>query len=136
VTSGGETAFVRTDDSRFDGIGWEWPASWFERPDGLRQHYVDEASKAGARRFPFCIPFGEPELGDAALQAEARAALRTWDIPTHVAFGDQDPIFPWEWPEQWAAEMGATLDRIEGASHFVQAEAPDDCVALLRRYVG
>ncbi len=94
--------------------------------------FPNEASKAGARRFPFCIPFAEPELGDGALQAEARAALRAWDIPKHVAFGDQDPIFTWAWAEQWAAEMGATLDRIEGASHFVQAEAPEDCLDVIR----
>lgn len=97
--------------------------------------FTDAASKAGARRFPFCIPFAEPELGDGALQAEARVGLRTWDIPKHVAFGDADPIFTWEWAEQWAAELGATLDRIEGASHFVQVEAPDDCLAVIRKHV-
>jgi haloalkane dehalogenase len=97
--------------------------------------FPDAAAKAGARRFPFCIPFAEPELGDATLQAEARVALRTWDIPKHVAFGDADPIFTWEWAEQWAAELGATLDRIEGASHFVQVEAPDDCLAAIRKHL-
>ncbi len=89
-------------------------------------------SKAGARRFPFCLPFGEPGLGEAERQAAARAALREWEIPKHVAFGDADPIFTWSWAEQWAAELGATLDRIEEASHFLQVEAPDDCVAVIR----
>ncbi len=99
--------------------------------------FVDEASKAGARRFPFCIPFAEPELGDAALQAETRARLRTVGLPVHVAFGDADPIFTWEWAEQWADEIeGATLDRIEGAGHFVQIDAPDDVLAVIRAHVG
>jgi haloalkane dehalogenase len=93
--------------------------------------FPDAASKAGARRFPFCIPFGEPELGEAERQAAARAALRGWDVPKHLVFGDADPIFTWAWAERWAAELGATLDRIPGASHFVQLEAPDDCLRAI-----
>lgn len=94
--------------------------------------FPDAASKAGARRFPYCLPFAEPELGEADRQAKARAALRRWDVPMHVAFGDADPIFTWPWAEQWAAELDATLDRIPGASHFVQVEAPDDCLGVIR----
>jgi haloalkane dehalogenase len=99
--------------------------------------FVDEAAKAGARRFPFCIPFAEPELGDADLQAETRARLRTVGLPVHVAFGDADPIFSWEWAEQWAAEIdGATLDRIVDAGHFLQIDAPGDVLAVIRAHVG
>jgi len=99
--------------------------------------YPDAASKAGARRFPFCIPFGEPALGDADVQAAARAALRSWDAtPVHVAFGDEDVVFPWTWAERWAAEIpGAPLDRIEGAGHFVQIDAPADCLGIIRAHV-
>ena len=58
--------------------------------------------------------------------------------PIHVAFGDADPIFPWEWAERWAEALpGATLDRIAGAGHFVQQDAPDDLAEiLLRRLAG
>ena len=95
--------------------------------------YTGYASKAGARRFPFCIPFGEPELGDAVEQEEARIALRSITIPVHLAFGDADPIFTWEWAQQWAAEIpGATLDRIEQAGHFLQIDAGADVVAVIR----
>jgi haloalkane dehalogenase len=94
------------------------------------------ASKAGARRFPFCIPFGEPELGDAAEQTQAREALRSFGIPVHVAFGDADPIFTWEWAEQWAAEIpGATLDRIENAGHFLQIDAGADVVSVISQHL-
>jgi haloalkane dehalogenase len=93
-------------------------------------------SKAGARRFPFCIPFAEPALGDADLQSEVRAHLRTWPLPVHVIFGDADPVFPFEWGEQWAGEIeGATLDRIAGAGHFLQIDAPDDVVAAVRSHL-
>ncbi len=98
--------------------------------------FPDARSKAGARRFPYCIPFAEPELGDADLQAAARRAIREWSVPVHVAFGDADPIFTWEWAEAWAAEIpGATLDRIPSAGHFVQIDAPDDCLAILRSHL-
>jgi haloalkane dehalogenase len=99
--------------------------------------FTGAASKAGARRFPVCLPFAHPRLGDAALQQRARARLREWDIPIHLAFGDADPVFPYETAEQWAAELpGATLDRIPGAGHFVQLDAPTDCLAVVREQLG
>ena len=99
--------------------------------------FVDATSKAGARRFPYCIPFAEPELGDADAQAKAREILRSfWPTPVHLAFGDADDVFPWEWAEQWAGEIpGATLDRIAGAGHFVQADAASDCLGVIARYL-
>lgn len=92
-------------------------------------------SKAGARRFPFCLPFAEPDLGGAAWQQRCYDRLRSWAGPVHFVWGDADAIFTWEWAEQWAAVIPeATLDRIEGAGHFLQEDAPDDCVdAILRR---
>jgi haloalkane dehalogenase len=95
--------------------------------------FPDAASKAGARRFPYCIPFAQPELGDADVQAQARATFRSaWPTPVHLAFGDADDVFPWGWAERWAAEIpGATLDRIAGAGHFVQADAAPDCLEII-----
>jgi haloalkane dehalogenase len=99
--------------------------------------FTGAASKAGARRFPVCLPFAEPVLGDAALQQRARARLREWAIPIHLAFGDADPVFPYETAEAWAAELpGATLDRIPDAGHFVQLDAPADCLAIVREHLG
>ncbi len=99
--------------------------------------FPDVRSKAGARRFPFLIPFAEPELGDGGLQAETRARLPHWDIPKHLVFGDADMIFTWDWAEEWAAELpGSTLDRIAGAGHFVQMEAPEDCLTAIRSHLG
>lgn len=98
--------------------------------------FTGQASKAGARRFPLCIPFGEPGLGDAAEQEEAREALRSVGIPVHVAFGDADPIFTWDWAERWAAEIpGASLDRIEQAGHFLQIDAGADVISVIMKYL-
>ncbi|MBI4935467.1 MAG: alpha/beta fold hydrolase [Actinobacteria bacterium] len=93
-------------------------------------------SKAGARRFPWCIPFGEPEAGNAADQERCFSALPRLGLPIHVAFGDADGVFTWDWAQQWHQSLpGSTLDRIEGAGHFPQEDAPGDCLAVLRRHL-
>jgi haloalkane dehalogenase len=97
---------------------------------------LGEAAKAGARRFPYCLPFAEPALGGAAWQQRCFDRLAAGDgPPVHLVWGDADAIFTWEWAERWAATIpGATLDRIAGAGHFLQEDAADDCVtAVLSR---
>jgi haloalkane dehalogenase len=100
--------------------------------------FTDEASKAGARAFPAMLPFGPSAVGGAAEQQQSFDALRTWTgCPVHVIFGDADGIFTPEWGEQWALMIpGATFDRIAGAGHFVQVDAPADCVAAVLRHCG
>jgi haloalkane dehalogenase len=86
-------------------------------------------SKAGARRFPWCLPFAEPDAGGAAWQQRCFDQLLSWDRPIHFVWGDADDVFTWAWAERWSSMLpGATLDRIPGAGHFLQDEAPDECV--------
>ena len=88
-------------------------------------------AKAGARRFPFCIPFAESQAGNAADQARCFAVLPTLGLPAHFIFGDADPVFTADWGRQWSAGMpGATFDLIAGATHFVQEEAGEEVVRL------
>lgn len=99
--------------------------------------FPDIRYKAGARRFPWCLPFAEPQAGNAADQERCYRHLPRLGLPIHVAFGDADPIFPWEWAERWAKSLpGATLDRIAGAGHFVQQDAPEDLGDILLRHLG
>lgn len=94
-------------------------------------------SKAGARRFPWCIPFAQPEAGAASQQAAAFEALKRWPGPVHMIFGDSDPIFPPSWGERWAAMVpGATFDAIERAGHFCQEDAGEEIVAKLLERTG
>ncbi len=94
--------------------------------------FPDAASKAGARRFPKCLPFAEPELGNAADQACCFEALKSWNKPTHFIFSDADPIFPLEWGRRWASEIpGATFDAIAGAGHFLQEEAGEEIASKM-----
>jgi haloalkane dehalogenase len=95
-------------------------------------------AKAGARRFPFCIPFAEPEAGDAAAQARDFARLKALDRPVHVIFGDADEVFTADWGRAWASMLrNATFDAVAGAGHFVQEDAGEEVAAiLLRRIAG
>lgn len=95
-------------------------------------------SKAGARAFPAMIPLWAPGVGGAQQQQRCHEALLAWSAcPIHFAFGDADPVFPYEQAEIWSLMIeGATLDRIEQAGHFVQFDAPQDCLSVISKYVG
>jgi haloalkane dehalogenase len=95
-------------------------------------------AKAGARRFPWCLPFAEPEAGGAMRQAHAFRSLKQWQKPAHVIFGDADPVFTPAWGEQWAQMIpGATFDKIERAGHFCQEDAGEEIASrLLQRIEG
>jgi haloalkane dehalogenase len=105
---------------------------------GYDAPFPDDRSKAGARRFPWCLPFAVADAGGAAWQQRCSDALPALGLPVHFVWGDADHIFTWDQAERWAAAIpGSTLDRIEGAGHFVQEDAPDDCVtAVLSRLAG
>ena len=96
--------------------------------------FAGPESKAGARRFPFCIPFAEPVLGNAASQQWCYETLPTLGLPIHLAFGDADGVFTWEWAQRWHNQLpGSTLDRIAGAGHFPQEDATTECLEVLLR---
>lgn len=96
------------------------------------------AAKSGARRFPWCLPFAEPDAGAADLQASAFEALKKWHMPANVIFGASDPIFTPEWGRRWANMMPcATFDVIDRAGHFCQEDAGEEIVSrLLERAAG
>ena len=95
------------------------------------------ASRAGPRRFPWLLPFAEPEKGNAADQARCYQALKSWTKPAHFIFGGADGAFPTAWGRKWAATIsGATFDEIPHAGHFVQEDAPDEAIAIFRRHAG
>ena len=90
-------------------------------PTAYGAPFDSEDATAGASRWPWMLPFAQPEAGAAERQAAAFAALASWDKPAHVIFGDQDTTFTPEWGRQFAAHIpGATFDTVEGAGHWVQ----------------
>lgn len=104
---------------------------------GYLAPFPTPASKAGARRFPYCIPFGDPVAGNAVDQQRCFDAFPALDVAKHVIFGDADTVFTWDWAQKWHSLLpGSTLDRIEGAGHFVQEDATQDCVDAVLRHAG
>ncbi|MEZ5239956.1 MAG: alpha/beta fold hydrolase [Microthrixaceae bacterium] len=94
--------------------------------------HVPEAD-AGARRFPFMLPYAEPEIGGARRQADAFEELGNWDGPAHVVFGTEDPSFSVEWGRRFAEHLGADFDPLEGVGHFVQEAGRPVAELMLRR---
>jgi haloalkane dehalogenase len=106
-------------------------------PDAVRRAYdapfPGPEWKAGVRRFPWCLPFAQPVEGNAADQARCYDALTRWSGgPIHLVWGGADPIFPLDWAEAWRTRLpGATLDVIDGASHFVAEERGEEVAERL-----
>ncbi len=87
-------------------------------------------SKAGARRFPWCIPMAEPEAGGAQEQERCFHALKQWHKPVNFIFGADDRVFTPEWGRHWSSLIkGSTFDEIPNAGHFVQEDAGEEVVA-------
>ena len=59
---------------------------------GYDAPFPDASYKAGARRFPFLLPFAEPALGEAEAQAETKTRLRQLALPVNVVFSDADEL--------------------------------------------
>ena len=92
--------------------------------------YGNIKSKAGARRFPWCIPFAEPEAGSAARQANAFEKLKKWKSPIHFIFGGNDRIFPPSWGREWSSLVpSSSFDVIKNAGHFCQEDAGEEIVS-------
>lgn len=90
--------------------------------------------KAGPRRFPYCIPFGDPTAGDADRQEETYERLLQSALPMHFIFGETDQVFTPEWGREWAGRMkSATFDGVASAGHFLQEEAGPVIVEIFLR---
>jgi haloalkane dehalogenase len=95
------------------------------------------ASKAGALAFPELVPT-DPEHPNTAPMNRVRDALRDWTKPTLVVWGAEDRVLPNELAERFVQLIpgaeGPVL--IEGASHFLQEDRPDELAAAIAAFVG
>ncbi len=101
-----------------------------------RAPFDSQQATAGALRWPWMLPFAQPEEGAAQRQERAFNALANWSKPAHFFFGDQDPVFTVDWGRKFSAHVpGSTFDVIEGASHFVQ-ETGEPLAKLIMQRIG
>src|SRR3954453_16490971 len=88
------------------------------------------ASKAGALAFPELVPT-EPDHPNTAPMNRVRDALRSWTKPTLVVWGADDHVLPVRIAEGFVelipGAAGPVL--IDGASHFLQEDRPDEVAA-------
>ena len=84
----------------------------------LRAPFDSPDATAGAYRWPWMLPFAQPEEGNALRQEAAWEALALWNKPAHVIFGAEDPTFTEKQGHQFAEHIpGATINIIEGEGH-------------------
>ena len=84
--------------------------------------FVDATYKAGVRTFPSIVPVS-PEMEGASVSLEAAKYLSTsWDKPTFMAVGAQDPVLGPKVMAQLRAAIAGCPEPliIEDAGHFVQ----------------
>lgn len=93
-------------------------------------------SKAGILAFPEHVPT-EPEHPNTAPLMAIREALRGWEKPTLVLFGDSDPIFAPRVAERMAELIPGALpaELIENAGHFVQEDAGEEAAARIVEFL-
>jgi haloalkane dehalogenase len=93
-------------------------------------------SKAGALAFPELVPT-EPEHPNTAPMNRVAEALRAWRKPTLVVWGADDRVLPatvaQRFVEAIPGAQGPVL--IEGASHFLQEDRPDEVAEAIRGFL-
>jgi haloalkane dehalogenase len=95
--------------------------------------FPDQSYMSGARRFPSLVPVFYDEPG----AAENRAAMeifKTFESPFMTAFADNDPVTAGGekvFQKIVPGAQGVAHRTIKNAGHFLQQEAPEDCVQAI-----
>jgi haloalkane dehalogenase len=110
-------------------------------PDDVRAAYdgcfPTPASKAGAIAFPELVP-AEPDHPNTGPMNRVRDALRTFERPALVLWGGEDPVLPLPVAEMFVQLLPDAAGPVvlEGASHFLQEDKPDEVAAAINDFLG
>lgn len=111
-------------------------------PDAAAAAYAapfpDQSFMVGARRFPSLVPLfhDEPEVEE---NKAAWEVLRQFNKPFMTAFSDNDPVTAGgdkRFREEVPGCRGVAHRTIEGAGHFLQQDAPQECVQAILDITG
>lgn len=93
-------------------------------------------SKAGALAFPELVP-AEPGHPNAEPMNRVREALRSWHKPALVVWGADDRVLPLSVAENFVQLLPNARGpiAIEGASHFLQEDRPQELAAAIREFL-
>jgi haloalkane dehalogenase len=93
-------------------------------------------SKTGVLMFPELVPT-DPEHPSAAKTLEVREAMKRWDKPALVLFGDSDPVFRPKVAERFSELIpgAGTAEFVEGAGHFLQEDKGEQIAERIARFV-
>ena len=101
--------------------------------------YPDGTYQAGPKRFPMLIPV-QPDNPGVPQAVATWSYLETWQKPFLTVFGDQDPVaykagahLPFQ--SRIPGAHGQPHRVLEGPSHFIQEDAPDELVAIIDAFV-
>lgn len=101
--------------------------------EGYRAPFPDQSYMAGARRFPSLVPVfeTEPEVEE---NKAAWEVLRQFEKPFLLAFSDKDPVTAGG-DKKFLEEVPGCREMphrtIENAGHFLQQDAPQQCVQAI-----
>ncbi|MGI9285485.1 MAG: haloalkane dehalogenase, partial [Pseudomonadales bacterium] len=100
--------------------------------------FPDQSYMAGARRFPSLVPLfhDEPEVEQ---NKAAWEVLRQFDKPFMLAFSDNDPVTAGgdeHFKKNVPGCKGVAHRTIEDAGHFLQQDAPEQCVQAILDVTG
>jgi haloalkane dehalogenase len=93
-------------------------------------------SKAGVLAFPELVPT-EPDHPNAQPMKRVLEAMTRWETPTLVVWGAEDTVLPFRFAERFV-ELVPGARRpvlIEGASHFLQEDEPDEVAEAIREFI-
>jgi haloalkane dehalogenase len=109
-------------------------------PDDVRAAYdapfPTPESKAGVLAFPELVPT-DPGHPNTEPMNRLLDAMTRWEKPTLVVWGAEDTVLPSRFAERFVelipGARGPVL--IEGASHFLQEDKPDEVAEAIREFI-
>jgi pimeloyl-ACP methyl ester carboxylesterase len=114
-----------------------WSGPGYEPAEGDLDHLVAAYGRPGA--FAASIAWYRAGAGSVAMSSSEQAPDPgdRIPVPTAVLWGDQDPLFPFEWSDRLGDFFtAATVTRLPGSGHFTPLERPREFAAAVAAALG